>query len=240
MFLLAITLFMVSLSSCVFDDDDGSIFNCVNGQGQVISQQLNVAPFTGIAIEGSMDVFITGGAEQNVVVEAQENIIPEIDLDVENGVWEIDFEDCVRDLKDVKIFITIPELNYIRISGSGDVISENILATETMVLRISGSGDMDLGLDVVNLDAEISGSGDMTFEGLADNFVMQIRGSGDFNAFSLDAINGEVEISGSGNARVRVSEILQVKISGSGNVFYKGNPIIDAQITGSGDVINAN
>ncbi|MCB0642182.1 MAG: DUF2807 domain-containing protein, partial [Phaeodactylibacter sp.] len=221
-------------------DDGGGIFNCVDGEGPTVTQELILPPISGIKLKGSMDVFITQGGEQQILVEAQENIINEIDLDVDNGVWELDFEDCVRNHTDVKVFITMPEVEILRITGSGDIVGENVFTGSTLVLRITGSGDMDLAAEYDNLDTEITGSGTILLEGICDHFETKITGSGDYNAFNMLAVTGDVHITGSGDAEVNVSELLEVKISGSGDVFFKCDPIIDANITGSGEVVDAN
>ena len=230
---------MFILTGCYYDDD-GGIFNCVNGSGPVETETLNLESFTGIRLDCSADVFITQGPEQEVFVKGQENIIDELELHVDDGVWEIDFDDCVRDYEELEIFITIPEIDYIRISGSGQVVGENTFTGEDIVLRISGSGDMDLGLDYDEIDAKISGSGEMEMEGFCDYFDFIISGSGDISAFDLEAQKGYVKISGSGRAEVTVLDVLDVDISGSGDVYYKGNPILNVDITGSGEVKDAN
>ena len=38
------------------------------------------------------------------------NIIDEIELDVRNGIWKIEFNRCVRDIDQLRIFITMPTL----------------------------------------------------------------------------------------------------------------------------------
>ena len=238
-FLIA-CIFTFGLTSCFFDDDDGGIFNCVDGEGPVVTQEIELPPISGVKLKGSMDVFITQGGEQQILVEAQENIINEIDMDVDNGVWELDFEDCVRNFTDVKVFITMPEVEILRITGSGDITGENVFAGSTLILRVTGSGDMDLAAEYDNIDTEITGSGTVALEGICEHFDTEIRGSGDYNAFDMLSVTGDISITGSGDARVNVSEFLEVKISGSGDVMFKGDPIIDANITGSGEVVDAN
>ncbi|MCB0705394.1 MAG: DUF2807 domain-containing protein [Saprospiraceae bacterium] len=234
-------LILFTLPSCLyFDDDNNGIFNCVNGEGPVESFELFVPPFSGVEISGSMDVYITQGPEQLVIVEGQENIVDEIDNDVNNGVWDIDFKGCIRDYENIKVYITIPDVNYLKVSGSGKIVSENVIVTEDMVLRISGSGEIDLGLECESVDGKISGSGEVNLEGLAEKIDFSISGSGDLNAFGMETQKVELSISGSGDAEVWVTEILDVKISGSGDVFYRGYPVISADISGSGDLIDAN
>ncbi len=239
LFLMAFTV--VSLSGCYFgDDDDGGIFRCEGGDGEVITRIIDLPNFDAIHLSSSVYVYLRQGPTQKVEVEGQENIIELLELDVQNDTWDIEFDRCIRDYKDFKVYITIPEITSVKVSGSGHVIGENEWTGDDLTLRVSGSGEMDLALDVDNLDSKISGSGRMRLEGTTDDFYLKISGSGDYNAFDLEALEGEVNISGSGDVDVRVVDYLKVKISGSGDLRYKGFPALDVNITGSGDVTNAN
>lgn len=239
--LLSATI-LLFVPGCFLDfDDDDDFFGCVNGDGAIVSEEISLRDFDGIELKISADVYIRQGAEQKVIIEGQRNIIDEIERDVDNGIWRIDTDRCVRyDNDDLRIYITIPDITLLRISGSGDIISENTLVTDDIELTISGSGTIDAALDSDDINAKISGSGDMILEGRADVLTFTISGSGDLHAFNLQLRAANITISGSGDADVRVSDELDVRISGSGDVSYKGNPQIDANISGSGRVINAN
>ncbi|MBR9922977.1 MAG: DUF2807 domain-containing protein [Bacteroidetes bacterium] len=239
LFAALLGLIMFSSTSCLYFDD-GNIFNCVNGDGPVETFELDIEPFTGIEMSGSMEVYITQGPNQSVFIEGQENIVDLIDNDVNSGVWDIDFEGCVHSHDEVKVYITVPEMNYVKLSGSGKIVSETFLNTEDFVLRLSGSGEIDLALEVEDIDGKISGSGEVKLEGIAESNDFSITGSGDIEAFGLETQKTEIKISGSGNAEILANEILDVKITGSGDVFYRGYPVISVDITGSGDLVDAN
>ncbi|MFN7116575.1 MAG: head GIN domain-containing protein [Saprospiraceae bacterium] len=242
---ILIALFSASLliftPGCLFDfDDDEDFFGCVNGDGSIVSEEINLRDFDGIDLRISADVYVRQGAEQRVVIEGQRNIIDEIERDVDNGIWEIETDRCIRSYDDLRIYITVPDVTLLRVSGSGDIVSENTLVVDDIELSISGSGTIDAALDADDINAKISGSGDILLEGEADQLVLTISGSGDFRAFNLPLRSANVTISGSGDVDVRVEDELDVRISGSGDVNYKGNPRVDARVSGSGRVVNAN
>lgn len=229
------------LNSCIIDfDGDGIGNSCIRGSGPSVVETLDLNEFDGIGLRISANVFITQGPIFEVRAEGQANVIRELELDVRNGFWEIDFDRCIRNEDDLRIFITMPNITELQISGSGDIFGENIFIVDDVDLRISGSGDMDLALEGDDINTIISGSGDMRLEGIADDISIQISGSGDVFAFGLAGSSADIDIRGSGDAEVFVSSALDVRISGSGDVFYKGDPIIDSRINGSGEIINAN
>lgn len=236
-FLLPIFLLLFTLSSCV--DDDGFFGDCTKGDGPVVEQVITLSDFKGIDVKSSVDVFITQGAEFEVIAKGEQNIIDLLETDVKNDEWEIEFDECVKDFK-LELFITMPEIEYLGISGSGSITGDNFFEVDDITLRISGSGDICLGLFADIIDARISGSGEIDLEGEADEMDFRISGSGDLSAFPMEVKEVDLSISGSGDASVFATEFLKVKISGSGDVFYKGEPELDLDISGSGDVIDAN
>jgi len=239
----ALLIMALSFNSCILDfggDGDGIGTNCVRGSGSSVTEVLNINEFDGIDLQVSADVYITQGPVFEVRAEGQANIIEELELDVRNGFWEIEFDRCIRNMDDFRIYITMPDIRELHISGSGNIYGENVFITDDLDLRISGSGDMDLALDSDDINASVTGSGDLRLEGVADDLVLRISGSGDLYGFNFECDSAEIEIVGSGDAEIFVNSRLDVRITGSGDVFYKGNPSIDKRTTGSGRVIDAN
>ncbi len=228
------------LTGCFIDDDDDGLFGCVNGNGPAVTETLDIEPFDAIHLKMSANVVLTQGDEQSVTVEGKPNIIDELERDVHNGIWDIETDDCVRDVGEMTFFITIPDLRMLRISGSGDIFSDNTFVVNDLDLRISGSGKIDMAIEADDVEADISGSGDMVLEGLADELDIDIDGSGDIRSFDLSVRESDIMISGSGDAEVRIAELLIVRITGSGDVYFKGQPDLDVSISGSGEVIDAN
>jgi hypothetical protein len=232
----------LSLTGCFIDvNDDDGFFGCMNANGPITTADLNLADFDGIALAMDARVEITQGPEQLVTFEGKSDILDELDLDVNNGVWTIRTVDCVRDVDNLTFFITVPNLDKIILSGSGEIVSTNTFVDSGDIeLTISGSGEIDVACEVDDVKAIISGSGKITIEGTADDLDLTISGSGDFRGFNLFTNSADITIAGSGDAEVQVANQLAVTISGSGDVFYKGQPELDISISGSGEVIDAN
>lgn len=228
-------------SGCFIDlDDDDDWGNCVDGNGGIVTETLYVDGFTGVRLEMSADVRITQGDEWEVTVEGKENIIEEIDTDVNGGIWEIDTDRCVTDVDYLRINITMPTIDYLKVSGSGDIVGDNVFEGNDIDIIVSGSGDIDVALDMNEVNSRVSGSGEITMEGITDELECRVSGSGDVSAFDLEASRADITVSGSGDVDVWVIDYLEVSISGSGDVSYRGYPTIDASISGSGDLNDAN
>tara|TARA_B110000967_G_C18687172_1_gene461138 strand:- start:40 stop:774 length:735 start_codon:yes stop_codon:yes gene_type:complete len=235
-----ILLAMILMTSCQ-DRGNNGLFNCIEGEGDVVAQELLINEFTSVKSRGSSQVYITQGNDFKVEVEGQGNIIDNIETDIQNDVWEIEFEECQRDFIQLKIYITMPVIKSLEVSGSGDMFGQDAFLVEKINLKVDGSGSIDVAIDgATDVDARIAGSGKIILAGTTNYLGSKISGSGDLKAYDLEANIANIKIVGSGDAEVTVNDELDVKIEGSGDVYYKGNPIINVDITGSGDLRNMN
>ncbi len=232
----------LSFSGCIIDiDDDDGFPGCTEGDGSFITEEFGLPAFEGVSLRNTVDVFITQGPNQEVVVEGFENIIDRLELDVDDGILEIDFRGCVRDIGDMKIFITMPTIVALEITGTGDIRGENLFVVNDIELDVTGTGDMDLALEADDIDARITGTGDIRLEGVADELRATITGTGDLEAFQLETRFADITVTGTGDAEVFVTEQLLGRITGTGNIRYIGFPdVIDVEDTGPGDLIDEN
>ncbi len=235
-----ILLTIILMTSCQ-DRGNNGLFNCIDGEGDVVTQELLINEFTSVKSRGTSQVYITQGNDFKVEVEGQQNIIDNIETDIQDGEWEIEFEDCQRNFTKLKIYITMPVIKSLEVSGSGDMFGQDAFVVDDIDLKVDGSGSIDVALDnATDVYARIAGSGKIKLEGTTNHLGAKISGSGDLEAYDLEANTGDIKIVGSGDAEVTVYDELNVKIEGSGDVYYKGNPIINVDITGSGDLKNMN
>lgn len=228
------------LSGCYIDFDNDADGGCLDGRGPVVSERLELNRIESLNLQIPAIVYLRKGEKQEIVIEAQDNIIGYLNREVRAGHWEVEVDRCIRDMENVRIFLTLPEISGLEISGSGQIVSEEMLQLDDVSLGISGSGNINLSMTADDVEAVISGSGEIRFNGAADEVLYRVTGSGDMLCFGLQARKGTVEIKGSGDVEVFVEEELDVNISGSGNVYYKGAPEINVRISGSGEVVNDN
>ncbi len=228
-FLFLFGLLSLSLTSCF--DDWG-----IKGEGPVISEERSLEPFKRVQNALSADVYIRQGPQEEIRIEAQENILNNIITKVRNGRLEMGFDENVRRHDGIKIWITIPEVRELSVSGSGALYSEGQIEAEELELNISGSGDARLLAMVDYLEANISGSGKVKLEGQANELNFRVSGSGEIDALGMPAKVANVHISGSGDCFLEVHDRLDVSISGSGDVSYRGQPVVNSSISGSGNL----
>lgn len=211
----------------------------VSGNGNVRAENRDIANIQTIKSSGSIDVEIKRGDTYSLVVENDENLLPYVVTEVDNGVLNIHYKNGYSIRNDhAKVIVTTPTLHKIVSSGSANISSSDVIKSDDEIeISTSGSGDFDLQLDAPSINATGSGSGDISLSGRTKDFQCKVSGSGDIKCANLKSENAQIRVSGSGNVRVFASVSLKVNVSGSGDVYYSGNPPSpEIHIAGSGTV----
>jgi hypothetical protein len=203
----------------------------------------NVKDFTKVSFGVSGNLYINIGPEFKVVLEGEKRILDNVITEVSGGKLVIKNENWRmnnwRINEKITVYITMPELNGLGVSGSGKAEIKDAVKAGDLNLSVSGSGKLYASeVTVSNLDCSISGSGDISLGGggSSSKAGISISGSGNYFGESFKIGTADIHISGSGNCECNVTESLRASISGSGNVTYGGNPKLDAHVSGSGKV----
>jgi hypothetical protein len=212
----------------------------INGEGPVITETRDVSGFSGIDFRIGGDVYFKKDSVYKVEVSAQRNILDKLETYVSEGSLVIKPSNGIhiRSYKDVTVMVSGPELNRLRVSGSGNISTSDAFTTSSLDVDVSGSGKITVAdITAGYADLKISGSGDIKIQnGAITEERLKISGSGSIDLSNVTAEKATTTTSGSGDIRLQVSQSLDATISGSGSVYYKGNPVIDTKISGSGKV----
>jgi len=212
--------------------------NIVKGSGDLITETRAVSNFDSIDLSGSGEVIVTQGGSESLTIETDDNVMEHIKAEVVGGTLELGYEEGFNLIDHTQLIFTVgvDDLDSLKISGSGDIESDNIETTR-LDASISGSGDIQItAMSADEVTAKISGSGEIDLAGDAAAQDVTISGSGKYLAGDLCSASVKVKISGSGDATVCATEELDSNISGSGSVSYYGRPSISTSGSGSGKI----
>ncbi len=215
----------------------------VKGNGNVVTETRSTSDYDGVSVGGSFDVILVNGTEGKLTLEGEENILPYIETEVDGGTLKIKYKKNTNVRTTRKLTITVPvkQIDQVSLGGSGKIVSQGNLKSDSFRVNLGGSGKIELNLDADKVSASIGGSGDIVLTGTTQNFKCSIAGSGSIKAYELKAQELNANIAGSGSIRTTVEERIKAKVVGSGSVYYKGKPkYIDSKSVGSGDVIERN
>lgn len=190
----------------------------INGSGSNTTQTFQLDNIHSIGLGIAAFVYVTQSNQQSVTIEGQANIIQQINQDVVDGSWNIDFDANINNYNKLKIYISIKDLKSLAIGGSGSIILE------------SPFKNMD------ELAVAIGGNGKIELKGDAKDLSINIGGNGTVKASELTVDNCAVSIAGNGQCNIDVNNKLDVSIAGMGNVSYTGSPSVSQSIAGFGKV----
>ena len=208
--IILFSLFCV-LSLCAFHGPR------VDGNGTIKADIREIPAFESIVCDGGYDVHITCQAQQSVVVESDENLMPFIRTEVSGKTLRIYTKEELSPSRGIRITIAVPHLEEFTVNGSAEGDIQNI-KSDSFALSTNGSSQLRL-------------------DGSADKVKIYISGSGKIDADSLNAGEAKVHIEGSGSIECRVAKSLDAQIDGSGNIKYHGEPkTIHQSVNGSGSI----
>jgi hypothetical protein len=209
--------------------------------GKMSNQNFVTGTFSGVSNKIGANVYITQGEIQKIDVSANEKIIKDISLKVEDGVLIIDKKKKMIRFDSISIRISMKDLKSLKIEGSGNISTSGIFNTTGDVdLSIAGSGNIDANINTnATVRTGIYGSGNIDLKGKSLKFESVIQGSGNVSAYDFHSAFTTANIDGSGNCEVSADSTLNASINGSGNIYYKGTPVVNTSINGSGEIQNA-
>jgi hypothetical protein len=222
---------LISLNSC----------RKVTGHGPVVTENRSISNFTAIHFAVPADLYYTQENTYKIEIQAQENILKEIETYLVGNELKIKVRDHIhlRSREDIRIIVSAPAVNNLSVSGSGNLKVLQPYKPSNAKLSVSGSGTLTINqMETTNVDARVSGSGELlVLNGSAKHQDADISGSGRIDLLGNVTNTASTHISGSGSIRVHVEGELNSKIAGSGTVYYRGNPVINTTVLGSGKVV---
>ena len=214
-------------------------FNLVQAE----EETRDVSSFSEISLRIPAKLYLKQGEPQSIRIEAKESVLEDIITEVKGNELHIRFPNKTIFQRSfnagkIEVYITVPDVSALGVSGSGDIIVEDLEA-RILDLAVSGSGNIEIdNLDSKKVKGSISGSGNIRIDdgGVAEELTVSISGSGNFDGSGFEADDVTVNTSGSGNAKVKSDGSIKARVAGSGNIYYMGGASIDASVAGSGRV----
>ena len=208
-----------------------------HGDGNVLKETRKISSFDGIDVSGAFDIILKQGTIEEVIVEADANLLPLIRTEVVGSTLTIETKKPIHHVTVMKVYITVKDLKRVDVSGAVDIHTEGRITVPELSIDASGASDSKMELGVQKLKLDCSGASKMRFSGFATDVSMDLSGASDIFGYDLLAETYYIEISGAGNAQLNVSKKIRAEISGAGSVKYKGSPSeVDQSVSGAGSI----
>jgi hypothetical protein len=204
-----------------------------------------VSGFQSVSVCSGIDLYITPGNEEVVVISAADSKIRDrIKTEVTDGVLRIYIEQKGHiniswnsSRKAMKAYVSYKTLKGILACGGSDVlVVEGQIKQEELYITLSGGSDFSGTVDVSKLKITQSGGSDSDVRGNATRLETTLSGGSDLDAFELLVEECVVTASGGSDAKLNVSTKLVANASGGSDIDVKGKCEITKSTSGASDV----
>ncbi|MEP1488529.1 MAG: head GIN domain-containing protein [Algibacter sp.] len=216
------TLLSLTLFSCNFDIN----FNSgVKGNGNVTEEERGVIEsFNSIKASQGLDVYLTQNDDENIIVEADDNLHELIITEVVNGVLKIHTSKNIGRATSKKVIVSFKDVSKIISSSGSDVYSTHAINADHLELSTSSGSDMKLEVNTSVLDCKSSSGSDLRLSGQTGKLIAEASSGSDIKAGDLKAESSQVKASSGADITVNTSKELVAKASSGGDIKYYGNP----------------
>jgi ribosomal protein L31 len=199
----------------------------------------NIKGFDGIATSNGIDVILTMGNDEKIVVETTDKTQPFVVIKKEKNTLVIKFDDKqgYKEMDDVKVYITAKTIVKLSASGGAHIKVTNTIETPDLSIAISGGGGYNGAIKTSNLNLAQSGGGNASITGSAKNFKLASTGGSTTKGYEFVVDRLTCNMSGGGSVYATVNSDITASISGGSHVFYKGKGKILSEALSGGSVI---
>lgn len=199
---------------CVSCDID--IGRGIRGDGNVVTEQRSIGPFSNIDASGAFRVEWSQGTP-SAGVTTDENLQSYIVVTTEKNTLRLRTTGPIRVSHSLKVTLTSPTLEAAELSGASRLVAHQVNGARFYL--------------------DTTGAARINVDGKVDELVATMTGASSLSANSLLSKTAEISVTGAGKAYVTVSDSLKVSITGAGKVEYSGNPAhLERNITGAGSI----
>jgi hypothetical protein len=226
-------LFIVLFSSCDFEDAN----DCFQVEGTKVIREIELEDFNEITVYGGIKLFLTYGETKEIKLETGENLVNDISFEVEANQLKVrNHNSCnfVRDYGVTKVYITLPELKYLRNGSQFAIESTNVLEYNNLTLASEDangdgdfytSGDFKLQLNSTKITVVNNNLSNYLLSGEVEDLQVGFyNGDGRFEGANLTAQNVNVYHRGSNKIIVNPQQSLTGELVSTGNLISINQP----------------
>jgi hypothetical protein len=218
--------------------ENQGIQELVYGSGEMAQEERPLSGFDRVALGGVGKLVISQGEREQLVISAEENLLPYITTQVRGSELVIGMQrgKLIVPSHTLEYRLTVKDLRAVKLAGWGDVEIRPLEVGELEVTTAGAGRIALLDVQAEELCVLVNGSGSVSAKGKVTFLALTINGAGSFLGESLQSQEADLRIAGFGNAVAWVRRALETRISGFGTVSYYGSPQVQQRNYGVGIV----
>lgn len=207
------------------------------GSGTIVEQERSLAEFNGIEAGGAVEVNITQGDSQKVVVVTDDNFQDNVKTEVSGKILKIYTEHHFSGYTKLKVIVVVKNIESIELTGASRLYSIKPFISGNMKINLSGASHLEMEIKAIEINSEISGASDLNLSGAVGDFKLEASGASKCDAFDLVTANSDVSASGASKISITCDHELKIDASGASNISYKGEAkILKSEVSGASNV----
>ncbi|MCX6214986.1 head GIN domain-containing protein [Spirosoma sp.] len=205
-------------------------------------KERSVSGFKGLSVNSGIEVHLTQGNAEKLILEVQGYNEDQVISRVRNGVLELNIDRkgmnwTMGRNKHIIAYLTFRQLDNLQAGGGSDVTGQGTLTFNDLNLEASGGAEVKLTLKADELNIEASGGADATLQGSARTLNASGSGGSDLDARKLVVDICNANSSGGSDVYVNASRELTMKASGGSDIYYSGSAkVVASSKSGGSDI----
>lgn len=219
--IILLLLFGLSLNSCFFDIN----FGYENGNGNLKTEERYVnQKFDEIIGSGGLEIYLTEGPENKIIIEADENLVEIIETSISKGILTVQTKKNIARSKAKRVLITFKNLSAIKASSGATIKGKSIIRNKILTLESSSGANIDIEVFAKELFTKTNSGASINIYGKATMLYAQTSSGSELNAKDLNTINSDIKAHSGAKIMVNTQNKLKATSSSGGNIKYYGNP----------------
>ncbi len=186
--------------------------------GDTATAQYELADFDAVRVDAPFTVTIRQGTTQSVEIEAGENVLDDITVEVQDGELLLDLDGGLFGWNgDVEARITVVDLDSLDLSGASSTALPAV-DVDDLIIDIDGASSIEAAGTIDHLDLRVSGASDVDLVGTSIGSVDIDAGGASSIQFDRDVADIEGTLSGASDLSVDAATNVRVDTSGASNI----------------------
>ncbi|MDR1739259.1 MAG: DUF2807 domain-containing protein [Bacteroidales bacterium] len=199
------------------------------------TEKRTVSNFSGIKARSIFDITVKKGDVTSVVITADENVLPFVITEVNNGILKLSVKNYQKNIKVLKANITVQQLSDIELSGACKLVCEDLLTGRELDIYLSGASYIKLSFSGDKLKFYGAGASKLEIDAMVKKLSSEVFGSSNVILHIPDVQVAEFEASGASKQVITgKAETAKFEISGVARITAKTLTVNRAQIDASG------
>jgi hypothetical protein len=216
------TLAAIWLVACSFTV--GNTFAQEEGNGKLVKEERKLSGFKAISVGNAINLVITQGSTEKVMVEADENMLSYIETVVKDGKLKIGVKEGVHHIKRMNVYVTVEQLKALNTSSASKTRSEGTIKADDLSISASSASVVELKVECNNLTVDVSSASSTSLSGSTKSLKADGSSGSSLNSSDLKAEKGNINGSSGAVLSVQVTKEVKAHASSGARIKVSGNP----------------